>query len=182
MTLLLRKFKVLIFVAGTAWAMSALAEISNLPERTSPRPITTDGIPHIQIDVNAVPELSAELLKRIAKISEIEQRGTIVGRAGSTGFWLHKETELTRPESTIRSREFAHLHPDGSLHASLPPALALKAVHTGWATYHPWAAQKSGLEGFVMIYTPASEEELDVVHQLVIESYRFVSETNETPK
>lgn len=164
-----------ILAAITIWIVPALAEIQNLPKRDTPRPVTTDGIPHIQIDVEVVPEIAAELLDRVSKIPGVELRRTIIGRAGSTGFWVTDDTKLARPNSIIRGREFAHLHPDGSLHASLSPELAVKAIDSGWAIHHPWAAKKRGLEGFVMIYTPMSEDELDVVFELVKESFEFVS-------
>ena len=80
-----------------------------------------------------------------------------------------------RPDSMIRGREFAHLHPDGSLHASLAPALAQEAVEAGWAIHHPWAVSKPGLRGFVMIYTPRTDEELEVVLKLINESYQFIA-------
>ena len=150
------------------------AEIDNLPMRETPRPVTTEGIPHIQIDVEAVPELSAELLRRMSELAGVTLRGTVVGRSGSTGFWLNDDLNLVHPEAIIRGREFAHLHPDGSLHASLPPELAIQAIDAGWAIQHPWATRKRGLEGFVMIYTPETEEELEVVLQLTIESYRYI--------
>lgn len=156
-------------------AIPASAELSNLPNRESPRPETTNGIPHIQIDVEAVPEISAELLQRVSMIPGVDLRGTVVGRSGSTGFWLNEDTILARPDVIIRGREFAHLHPDGSLHASLAPEFAVKAIDAGWAIAHPWAGQRPGLEGFVMIYTPGSKDELDVVFTLVMESYRFVT-------
>ena len=35
--------------------LTAFAE--DLPKRPSPMPQTTDGVPHVQIDVRAVPEL-----------------------------------------------------------------------------------------------------------------------------
>lgn len=152
-----------------------MAEPLNLPERNSPRPETTDGIPHIQIDVAPVPELSTELLQRVARISGVDLRRTIVGRSGSTGFWLSDDMKLARPDAMVRGREFAHLHPDGSLHASLPPEVAVEAIKTGWAVYHPWASKKKGLEGFVMIYTPQNTQELDVVFQLIVASYESVT-------
>jgi len=170
------KLRYLLIVATTTFCVvPASAEIHNLPTRETPRPVTTDGIPHIQIDVEAVPEIAAKLLERVSTISGVELRRTVVGRAGSTGFWLKDDINLVRPESIIRGREFAHSHPDGSLHASLPPELAVKAIEAGWAVHHPWAAQKPGMEGFVMIYTPVSQDELDVVFELVEQSYNFVA-------
>ena len=166
----------LLIVTSAFWAITAFAELENLPNRETPRPVTTDGIPHIQIDVEAVPDISEELLRRVSKIAGVELRDTIVGRRGSSGFWLSDKIKMARPESIIRGREFAHCHPDGSLHASLPPNLAAKAVKAGWATPHPWATNKPGLEGFVMIYTPVTYDELEVVFQLVVESYKYVTE------
>ena len=175
MKISLKGWGLFIIIANVVWAISASAGLRNLPVRENPRPETTDGIPHIQIDVDAVPELSAELLQRVSKIAGVELRRTIVGRSGSTGFWLHEDMKLARPGSIIRGREFAHLHPDGSLHASLSPNLAKRAIEAGWAVEHPWAAHKKGLEGFVMIYTPLSTNELEVVANLVLESYGYVT-------
>lgn len=171
----LRGCCLLIIVTNAFWVIPASAEPRNLPIRENPRPETTAGIPHIQIDVEAVPELSAELLQRVSKTAGVDLRGTIVGRSGSTGFWLHEDIKLARPGAIVRGREFAHLHPDGSLHASLPPELAVKAIDAGWAIHHPWAAKKRGLKGFVMIYTPVSKDELEVVFHLIMESYEFVT-------
>jgi len=151
------------------------AGMQDLPIRETPRPVTTKGIPHIQIDVEVVPELTSELLERVSALPGIKLRRTIVGRAGSTGFWVNGGIELVRPDSIIRGREFAHSHPDGSLHASLPPDLAIQAIEAGWAIHHPWASSKRGMEGFVMIYTPTTKDELEVVFKLVKESYSYVA-------
>lgn len=164
-----------LLAAVAVWLVPTFADIQDLPTRESPRPVTTKGIPHIQIDIEVVPELSSELLERVSAIPGIKLNRTIVGRAGSTGFWLDDDIAPIRPESIIRGREFAHSHPDGSLHASLPPDLATRAIDAGWAIHHPWASSKRGMEGFVMIYTPTTQKELEVVFELVKESYRYVA-------
>ena len=53
--------------------------------------------------------------------------------------------------------------------------LARAAVRAGWAVSHPWAKQREGWEGFVMIFTPTSQPELEVVIRLLEQSYRFVT-------
>ncbi|MEY8099659.1 hypothetical protein AB9F29_19965 [Falsihalocynthiibacter sp. S25ZX9] len=45
----------------------------------------------------------------------------------------------------------------------------------GWAVAHPWADQRAGWEGFVMIYTPTTQAELDFVLQLVGGSYTYIT-------
>jgi len=71
-------------------------------------------------------------------------------------------------------REFAHIHPDGSLHATLPPERAQEAIAAGWAERHP-IVEQLGMSGLAMLYTPRTMEELDVVVELVVDSYNFVT-------
>ena len=163
----------LFLVAGVA--TTSFADSVDLPTRGSARPITTDGVPHVQKGVEVVPEIQDQLLRRVAGIPHVEIRDTVISLPGAKGFWLADGLPLAHPEAIVGGREFAHVHPDGSLHAALHPQTARAAVKAGWATPHPWAQRRPGWEGFVMIYTPLSEQELDVVIQLVGESYRFVT-------
>lgn len=166
-----------LIVAPACFMSAALtfADSLDLPRRISQTPATTNSVPHIQISVKSDPELSAELLLQASKIQGVEIRETVVSMPGTKGFWINESVTIERPESIAGGREFAHMHPDGSLHASLPPDLAIDAVKRGWATFHPWSTQRPGWEGFVMIYTPQSTGELQVIMRLVRESYDFVT-------
>ena len=150
-------------------------EATNLPDKETPVPRTTNGVPHVQIGVEPDPEVSAELLRRVSAVSGIEIHPTIVSLPGALGFWITEDVPLARPDVIVRGREFAHIHPDGSLHASLPPELAEMAILSGWAVAHPWAAERKGWEGFVMIFTPTTQSELEVVLSLVTRSFEYVT-------
>ena len=89
--------------------------------------------------------------------------------------WLRDELTLIHPEVIVSGREFAHIHQDGSLHVPLPYERALEAVEKGWAERHPWADERDGWEGFVMLFTPQSMAELNVIFQLILDSYNFVT-------
>ena len=154
---------------------SSWAEDWSVPTRNNPRPLTTDNVPHVQIGVETHPELTEELLRRVETIPDVEIRETVISLPGAKGFWLSDDISLARPDAIVGGREFAHVHPDGSLHASLPEDFAHLAAEAGWAIKHPWADRRPGWEGFVMIYTAQSKEELDVVFQLVLASYNFVT-------
>lgn len=156
-------------------APHALADITNLPMRATPVPRTTDGVPHVQIGVVPVPGISEALLKRVSGLPGVDIRPTVVSLPGALGFWVSEDISLARPNVIVGGREFAHIHPDGSLHASLSPALAKAATDKGWAVSHPWADQRPGWGGFVMIFTPVNSDELDVVFELVEASYEFVT-------
>lgn len=152
-----------------------LTQAENLPVRATPIPQTTDGVPHVQIGVDAVPELTESLLGHVAQFPGVNLGPTRVSLPGAVGFQLKDGVSVARPEAIVGGREFAHLHPDGSLHASLHPDTARATVQAGWAVAHPWADQRAGWEGFVMIYTPTTQAELDFVLQLVRGSYTYIT-------
>ena len=162
-------------------AVSSALAAKDLPTRKTPVPETTNSVPHVQIGVQPVPEISEALIDRVATIPGVEIRNTVISLPGALGFWIKEDVSLARPEVIVGGREFAHIHPDGSLHASLSPALAKKAVEAGWAVSHPWANQRQGWEGFVMIFTPTNLEELEVVLELVHASYDFVTGRESRP-
>jgi hypothetical protein len=148
---------------------------SNLPKRDGNRPQTTNSVPHVQIGVSSNPDIIDAFLIEVSKLRGVEIRPTVVSLPGAKGFWLNEKLTLAHPEVIVGGREFAHIHPDGSLHASLPPIRAKEAVKAGWAVPHPWANQRQGWEGFVMLYTPQSKEESKITFQLISDSYNFIT-------
>lgn len=159
----------------------AKADQTQLPQREGARPQTTPGVPHVQIGMKSIPEIDAELLRMVSKLPDVDVRPTVVSLPGAQGFWINEDLQLAHPEVIVGGREFAHVHPDGSLHAALSPGRSRQAVAAGWAVRHPWADQRLGWEGFVMLYTPKSMKELNVVFQLIVDSYNFVTGRNYDP-
>ncbi len=146
-----------------------------LPRRLGARPTTTGTVPHQQIGVQPVPELNDTLHRWVATLPNIEMPPAIASLPGATGIWLTEGTFIAQPQVILAGREFSHIHPDGSLHAPLPLPRAIEAIEMGWAERHPWAEQREGWEGLVMLYTPQSDTELEIVFQLIVESYNFVT-------
>ena len=147
---------------------------SLLPQRVGPRPVTHKGMPHAQIGVEPVPDINEELFRRCYALPDVENRATVISVPGARALWLREDLPLAHPEEIVAGREFAHIHPDGSLHTALPPERAGEAIQAGWAEPHPMA-QYMGREGMVMLYTPRTMEELDVIFQLVVDSYNYVT-------
>lgn len=168
--------RILVTAAGvTLLSSPVFSQDRALPERMSKRPETTTGVPHIQIGVEIDADLARMLLERVSQFPGVTLGPTRVSLPGAIGFQLDRNLPLAQPGSVVGGLEFAHMHPDGSLHASLDPALARRAIEAGWATAHPWANQRAGWDGFVMIYTPTTPEELSVVVDLVESSYTFIT-------
>ncbi|MEM7111927.1 MAG: luciferase family protein [Chloroflexota bacterium] len=151
------------------------ATVSPLPERAGPRTQTTGTVPHVQIDVEPVTAVNDELFRLAYALPGVENRPTIVSLPGARGMWLSEDIAVAKPKAIVNGREFAHIHPDGSLHAPLSLQRSLEVEATGWGERHPWADQRDGWEGFVMLYTPQSMDELDITFQLIVESYNYVT-------
>jgi len=148
-----------------------------LPKRSGSRPETTMGVPHIQIGVELVSEVNEELFRRVYSIPGIENRPSVI--AGWRGLWLTEEVTVFVPGAVISGREFGHIHDDGSLHIFLEPSRSNEAVGTCWAIFHPFAVQHlAGWDGFVMLYTPQSINELNVTFQLIVDGYNYVTGQN----
>ena len=145
-----------------------------LPERQSPRPETTGSVPHQQIGVDPVPDVNEELFRRAFALPGVENRPSTFSLPGARGLWINESVTIVRQDQIVSGREFAHIHPDGSLHASLPLDRAREAVDAGWAEPQPIADQL-GVPGLVMIFTPQTHEELKSVLQLIVDSYNFVT-------
>ncbi|WP_028023335.1 luciferase domain-containing protein [Enterovibrio calviensis] len=161
--------------ASIATQATHASEFAPLPIRTTPVPATTSGVPHVQLGGESNPALIRELMTRASRIPDVDIRDTVISMPGATAFWIEEHVTLSNPQAIVGGREFAHMHPDGSLHASLSPSLAVKAVNGGWAIAHPWANKRKGWEGFVMIYTPTTDREVETVYQLVLASFDFVT-------
>jgi hypothetical protein len=90
---------------------------------------------------------------------------------------LHLDAALALgpPPAFIVGTEFAHLHGggDGSLHATLPEALAGIAIGQGWGELHPVARAGRRPPTLVMLYSPRNASELESVWRLVQASYAF---------
>ncbi len=157
-------------------AMGAVAKVE-IPKRSGPRPKTTEKVPHVQIGVEPVSEVNEELFRRVYSIPGIENRRSVI--AGWRGLWLNEQVTVFVPEATIDGREFAHIHNDGSLHIFLDPSRSIEAVESCWAIFHPFAVERrEGWDGFVMLYTPQSFDELDVTFQLIVDGYNYVTAQN----
>ena len=146
-----------------------------LPIREGPRERTTESVPHVQLDAAPVPEVDAELRRRAFAIPGVEDEPSSISLAGARALWISEEVDLARPEILLSGREFAHIHPDGSLHIWLPVERAIEVEEAAWGELHPWVTRDDFWDGVVMVFTPKTLAEVDVVMQLLVEAYNNIS-------
>ena len=145
-----------------------------IPQRAPPAAVTTGEVPHRQIDPEINPLAIAELHGRVLELADVEldQSANVVD---ATEIRVRRGVNVERPECLVGNRAVAHIHPDGSLHGVLPHDRIPEAEAAGWIERHPWAGVRPGFEAYVLIFSPRSSEEVDVVLDLVLEGLRFVS-------
>jgi phospholipase/carboxylesterase len=153
-------------------------DASVLPERDGVRRGTTGSVPHVQLDAEPEPTVDAELRRRAYLLPGVENRESVLSLPGARGLWLSDQIELARPDVIAAGREFAHIHPDGSLHVWLPVDRAAEVHRTKWGELHPWVDRFFNDTATTEIYTPETLAELEITILLVVDSYNFVTGAN----
>lgn len=146
-----------------------------LPRRPGSRPTTTPTNPHTQLDQQPSDSQQREqLAASVFALPGVVERPSLISVPGARALWL-SDGNAGPPEAFMVGNEFAHLHPapDQSLHAMLPPALAVEAVEAGWAEQHPVARRGLIPANAVMLYAPRDDAERAVVEELVRASHAY---------
>ncbi len=152
----------------------------NLPGRQGERPQTGNQPPHLQFtDQSPRPVYSAMAQWALdalpAGTPELREAPSRISVPTSRALWLDESIEAS-PYAFMPppgSREFAHLHADGSWHLVVGEALAEHIVEQGWGERHPWYHR--GVKE-ILVYAPRNEEEIAVVKQLVLASIAHASQ------
>ena len=139
-----------------------------LPPREGPSPRVSWEIPQQQLSQNASAALQEKLYERVGALPGVRAAASLISVPGARAFTLPDGAGPDEAYLVAQGREFAHLHPayDGSLHLALPPGQAADLVARGWGVPHPWAGTRLSA-GFVMVFGPRTDAELEVVAGVV---------------
>ena len=149
-----------------------------LQTRRGTPPRTTPAYPHEQLTQNGPTSLQERLYERARALPGVSLPGVLEGSnwvstPGSRVFLLEPEYAEGPSEAFLSGGEFAHLHPDGSLHLTLPRELGDEVVVQGWGEVHIDTGTWRGSPIFMMIYAPRDEDELESVWSVFRMSYEF---------
>lgn len=147
-------------------------ETLTLPVRNGPPPKTESQPPHLQLSDRSPPDIHAALCEfAFGSLDHVREMPTLISVPSSRALWL--DERMTAPAKAFMpprgSREFAHVHADGSLHAVLDPASEAELLAKGWGEPHPW--KHRGVNE-MMVYAPRDREELEVVKSIIRASWR----------
>ncbi|KAI1773619.1 hypothetical protein F4818DRAFT_96048 [Hypoxylon cercidicola] len=151
-----------------------------LPPRSGPRPeVPTFVGPQRQTSQQASAEARARqeaFLHAFAAANPARVRVRPSNLEGPlfNGLWLEDGLPV-RGEFRMLRGEFAHPHGEGSTHLVLSLVDAADAIESGWAERHRMSGVGSLMPwGFVLIYAPRDDAELEVWKGFVLASARYV--------
>lgn len=144
-----------------------------LRTRRGAPPRTTPDYPHEQLTQSGARVLRERLHERAGALPGVveDSNGTLAPDIRT--FLLEPEYAEGPREAFLAGGEFAHLHPDGSLHLTLPRELGDEVVMQGWGEVHVDAGARGGSPIFMMVYAPRDEDELEAVWRIFRMSYEF---------
>ena len=149
----------------------------NLPQRSGPKPDTTNSLPHSQLTQHGPNHVIDKLHDWCFSLPSVENEESGISVPGARALVLHDGTACNH-EAFMVGREFAHIHPhpdNGSMHVQLPAEDAEDVIKTGWGEDHFLVTMGRWPKGLVMVFSPRDDAELDAVKKIVGRSYEFAT-------
>ncbi|EHY55124.1 hypothetical protein HRR83_005623 [Exophiala dermatitidis] len=162
-----------------------------LPERKGPRPtLGRHAVPQRQMDQFAPEEIQKNLITSFESIvtknphliqfkpSQYERRHEAIWVADSVD-----ASKTPAPFGNNKNKyplEISHVHPnaDCSVHVVLAPRDAARVIRAGWGQLHGLAGSKVIPRSYVFLYAPRTQEELNVIMELVRAGIGYVTGTD----
>lgn len=105
----------------------------------------------------------------------VQEHDTLISVPSSRALWLDPNVQAAHEDAFMpppNSREFCHLHEDGSFHAVVDVSVEDEILNKGWGARHMYYDR--GVKE-VLVYAPRNVDELVVAKKVITESYRYAS-------
>jgi hypothetical protein len=147
----------------------------NLPQRVGGPPKTGAKPPQLQFSETSPRNVYQAMAKWFfSTFPHTREEPTRISVPTSRALWL-EESINAKPESFMPppgSREFAHLHADGSFHLVMAQADEEEVIIKGWGLPHMW---KDRGVNEILVYAPRTFEEIEILKPIIEASYRFAT-------
>ena len=104
-----------------------------------------------------------------------EKKTTMISAPTSEALFLKPGITAAHDDSFMPpdgSREFAHLHKDGSCHIVVSTQVEDEVLANSWGVRHMY--YERGVKE-ILVYAPRNEEEIEVLKMLLQESYKYAN-------
>jgi hypothetical protein len=111
---------------------------------------------------------------------DVYEHDTLISVPTTRALWLDEKTPVAHNDAFMPptgSREFCHLHLDGSLHIVMDTDDEKEVLEKRWGLRHMY--YENGVKE-VLIFAPRDKMELLVVKRIVVQSYIYAAGSSET--
>lgn len=148
-----------------------------LPVRLSEKPATNPNPPHLQYNQHSPRHIYQNLADwMFSSFEKSREHKTLISVPSTRAMWLDEAVENTPTDGFMPppaySREFAHLHKDGSIHVCLAEADIQQVLEARWGEPHPY--KHLGVNE-ILVYAPQNEDEMEILKQVIVASYEYVT-------
>jgi len=145
-----------------------------IPERPGAPPEIGQVPPQLQYsDLGSEETRSALKTWAFSHFPNVREHDTLISVPTSRAMWLDESVSTAHEDAFMPgqgSREFCHLHEDGSLHAVVGTEVEQEIIRKGWGVRHMYFDR--GVKE-MLVYAPRNTEELETVKTIICESYRY---------
>jgi hypothetical protein len=152
----------------------------DIPVRTSEKPTTNSHLsyfPHLQYTQHSPRYIYNKMADwMFNSFEQSREHKSLISHPSSRAMWLAEDVKNTPDDGFMpplhHSREFAHLHRDGSVHVCLPEADMQRVLKAKWGELHPY--HLIGVNE-ILVYAPQNEAEIKILQQIITASYKYVT-------
>jgi hypothetical protein len=109
-------------------------------------------------------------------LPDVTNEDTRISVQSTRALWLAEDVPAAHGDAFMPppgSREFCHLHLDGSIHAVVANDSEEEIIRSGWGKRHPMYESHGVKE--MIVYAPRDREELTVLKRVILKSYEHAT-------
>jgi hypothetical protein len=148
----------------------------DLPVREGEHPEIGQEPPQLQFSDLGPDDVRLDLKKwAFSTFPNVTEHDTEISVPTSRALWLDEKVSADHDDAfmpTPGSREFCHLHEDGSFHAVVDASVEDEILTKQWGVRHMYYDR--GVKE-MLVYAPRNGDEVIVAKKIISESYRYAS-------
>jgi hypothetical protein len=148
----------------------------DLSVREGERPEIGQEPPQLQFSDLGPEDVRLELKTwAFSTFPNVTENDTAISVPTSRALWLDEKVSAAHDDAfmpTPGSREFCHLHEDGSFHAVVDAPIEEEILAKRWGVRHMYYDR--GVKE-LLVYAPRNDDEVIVAKKIITESYRYAS-------
>jgi hypothetical protein len=150
--------------------------IFEIPAREGKQPEIGQQPPQLQFSDLGPENIRLELKYwAFNTFPNVEEHDTLISVPTSRALWLDEKVPAGHNDAFMpppNSREFCHLHEDGSFHTVVDVPIEDEILEKQWGVRHMYYDR--GVKE-VLVYAPRDTDELIVAKKIITESYKYAS-------